>query len=92
MSEPFKHLRSNPDNLREVIEVLVSGVQGKVVLQDKSRQPHIVRRNRCALFPELTEHRSVVVGRLVVGKEHTHAVFHEKTPQDPLVGFQNHRE
>jgi hypothetical protein len=71
--------------LREVIEVLVSSMQGKVVLQDKSRQPHIVRRDRCALFPELAEHGRVVVSRLVVGKENTHAVFQKETPQDPLV-------
>ena len=80
-----KRLGSSADNLREVIEVLVSCVQGKVVLQDESRQPHIVRRNRCALFPELAEHGSVVVSRLVVGKEHTHAIFQEEASQDPLV-------
>ena len=47
--------RSDPDNLREVIEMPVSGVKGQIVLQHESRQPDIVRRNRCALLPELTE-------------------------------------
>ncbi len=79
------HGLSGADHLREVIEVLVSCVQGKVVLQYKSRQPHIVRRNRCALFPELAEHGSVVVSRLVVGKENTHSVFQQEASQDPLV-------
>ncbi len=65
--------------------MLVSRVLGKVVLQYKSRQPHIVRRNRCPLFSELTEHGSVVVSRLVVGKKDRHAVFQEETSQDPLV-------
>ncbi len=81
----MNHRRLRADDLREVIEVLVSRVQGKVVLQYKSREPYIVRRNRCALFPELAEHGRVVVGRLVVGKEHTHAIFQEETSQDPLV-------
>jgi hypothetical protein len=76
---------SNADEVREVIEMLVSRVEPKVVLQYKSRQPHIVRRNRRALFPELAEHRSIVMSRLVVGKEHSHAVFQEETSQDPLV-------
>jgi hypothetical protein len=81
----MNHRRLRADDLREVIEVLVSRVQGKVVLQYKSREPHIVRRNRCALFPELPEHGRVVVSRLVVGKEHTHTIFQEETSQDPLV-------
>ena len=37
--------------------MLVSRVQSEVVLQDKSRQPHIVCWNRCALFSELAEQR-----------------------------------
>ena len=48
--------------------MLVSCVQSKVVLEYKSRQPHIVRRNRCALFPELAGHGSVAVSCLVIGK------------------------
>lgn len=50
-----KTLRSNADNLRQVIEVLVSCMQEEVVLEHQSGQPHIVRRNRRALFAELAE-------------------------------------
>ena len=61
--------------------MFVPCVKGKVVLQHESGQPDVVRRNRRALLPELAEYRRVVVSRLVVGKEHTHAVFQEKAPQ-----------
>ena len=65
--------------------MLVSRVQDKVVLQDQGRQPHVVCRNGRALFPKLAEDGSVVVSRLVVGKEHAHAIFQEKTSQNALV-------
>ena len=50
-----KRLQSHADNLRQVIEVFVSCMQGNVVLQHKSGQPHIVCRNRRALSAELAE-------------------------------------
>ena len=65
--------------------MLVSRVQRKIVLQDERRQPHVVRRNRRALFPELAEEGGVLVGRLVVGEEHEYAVLQEEPSQYPLV-------
>ena len=70
---------SHADNLWEMIEVLVSCVQRQIVLQDQRGQPHIVRRNRRALLPELAEHAGVVVRGLVVGKKDADAVFQQKT-------------
>jgi hypothetical protein len=60
-------------------------MQGKIVLQDERRQPHVVRRNRCALFPELAKDQRVVVGRLVVREEHADALLQEKPPERSLV-------
>jgi hypothetical protein len=68
---------SRADNLWEMIEVLVSCVQRQIVLQDQGGQPHIVRRHRGALIPELAEHRCVVVRGLVVGKDDADAVFED---------------
>ena len=65
--------------------MLVSRVQGQIVLQYERRQPHVVGRNRCALFPELAKERRIVVGRLVVGEEHAHAVSANRTTGDPCV-------
>ena len=76
---------SNADNLREVFEVFIPRVQRKIVLQNKGRQPHVVGRNRGALFPELAENGCVVVRRLVVSEEHAHALFHEEPPEYALV-------
>jgi hypothetical protein len=70
---------SQADNLWEMIEVLVSRVQRQVVLQNQRGQPHVVRRNRRALLPELAEHGGVVVSGLVVGKEDADAVFQQET-------------
>ncbi len=65
--------------------MLVSRVQRQVVLQDQRGQPHIVRRNRRALLPELSEDGGVVVSGLVVGKEDADAVFQQETSEDPFV-------
>lgn len=80
-----QRLRSNADDLREVIEVLVSRMQRQIVLQHQRRQPHVVGGNRGALFPELTKKSRVVMGRLVVGEEHAHPFFQEKPPEYALV-------
>src|SRR5204862_4970044 len=82
---PSCWLCSDADDLRQVIEVPVSRVQGDVVLQDESRQPHIVRRNRCPLLTELTEDRRIVVSGLVVGEEHVYAILQQEPPEDSLV-------
>lgn len=82
-SQSPPHLRSN--DLWKVIEMPVSGMQGKVVLQHESREPHIVCRNRRALLPELTKDGCIVVSRLVVGEEHADAIFQKKPPKRSLV-------
>ena len=79
------YLRLNNDNLGKVIEVLVPRMQHQVVLQDERGQPHVVGRNRCALFAKLAEHGCVVMRGLVVGKEDPHAFFQQKTPKDSFV-------
>ena len=72
---------SDADKLRQVIEVLVSRVQGQIVLQDQSRQPHVVRRNRRALFPELAKQKRVMVGRGTAASIAGELIVHyEKTP------------
>lgn len=76
---------SDSDQLRQVIEVLVSRVEGKVVLQYQRRQPHVVRWNRRALFAKLPEHGRVMMRRLVVSEEDADAVLQQKTPQGSLV-------
>ncbi len=68
-----------------MIEVFVSRVQRKIVLQDQRRQPHIVRRNRRALLPELAEHGGVVVSRLVIGEKDADTVFQQEMSESPLV-------
>jgi len=68
-----------------MIEVPVARMQHEIVLQHKRRQPHVVGRNWCALFPELAEHGRVVVGRLVVGEENAHPVFQQEPPKYSLV-------
>jgi hypothetical protein len=68
-----------------MIEVPVSGVQRKIVLQNQSCKPHIVGRNRCALLSKLPEHGRIVMGSLVVREECVHAVLEEKLSQDPLI-------
>jgi len=79
----LQHLHA--DNLREPIEVLVTCMQGKVVLQYNSREPHVIRRNRCSLLPELAEDRCVMVGRLIVGEEYSHTFLQEKPPKRSFV-------
>ena len=68
-----------------MIEVPVSGVQSKTVLQDQSRKPHVVARNWRALLSKLAEHGRIVMRGLVVREEGVHAVLEEKLPQDPFI-------
>ena len=65
--------------------MFVSRMQGQIVLQDERRQPHVIRGNRRTLLPELAKDGCVVVSRLIVCKEDTHAVFQEETSQDSFV-------
>ena len=68
-----------------MIEVLVSGVQSKIVLQDQSRKPHVVRGDWCALLPELAEHGRVVMSGLVVREKGAHAILEQEPPQHPFI-------
>jgi hypothetical protein len=72
---------SHAHELRQMIEVLVASVQRQVVLQNKRCEPHVVRRNRRALLPELMKHRGVMVGRLIVGTQDVHTILQEKLPE-----------
>ena len=65
--------------------MLVPGVQSKIVLQDQSRKPHVVRGNWRALLSELAEHRRIVMSGLVVREKGAHAVFKQEPPQDPFI-------
>ena len=58
-----------------MIEVLVPSMQNKIVLQDQRSQPDVVCRNGGSLLSELTEHRGVVMGRLVIGEEDFDTLF-----------------
>jgi len=68
-----------------MVEVLVSGMQRQVVLQDDGRDPHIVRRNWCPLTLKLSIDGGVVVGGLVVRKSDVHTVLEEQLTQRALV-------
>jgi hypothetical protein len=68
-----------------MIEVLVSGVQSKVVLQNESREPHIVSRNRCTLLSKLAEHGRVMMRCLLVREEGAHGILEEELSQDPFI-------
>lgn len=63
-------MRSDPDDLRNVIEVTVARVEREIVLENQRRDPDIVDRYGCSLTPELPVDASVVVPGLVVGVEH----------------------
>ena len=76
---------SHTHNLREVIEVLVPGVQSKIVLQDQSREPHVVCGNWCALLSELAEHGRIVMSGLVVREEGADAILEQEPPQNPFI-------
>lgn len=68
-----------------MIEMAVPRVQREVVLKDERSEPHVVRRNRCSLFPELPEHSCVMVSRLVIREQDAHTVLQEKPPQGSFV-------
>ena len=66
------------NELRQMVEGLVSCLQNQVVLQDEGGDPHVVRRDGCAPLPQLTKHRCVVMCRLYASQRVLHA---------PIVGF-----
>lgn len=55
------------------------------MLQDKGRDPHVVRRDGSALLSQLSINRAVMMGRLFIGVEHADTGLHQKTPQNSLV-------
>ncbi len=65
-----------------MIEVFISGMQDKIVLENESSKPHVIRWNRCPLFSQLPEDRGVVVRCLIVGEDDMHAVLLEEPAQD----------
>jgi hypothetical protein len=71
--------------LRQVIEVLVSGVQRKIVLEDQRGQPQVIRGNGRALFSQLAVQQRIVMRCLIIREQHHDAVLHEKATKDPLV-------
>ena len=68
-----------------MIEVFISGMQDKIVLENESSKPHVIRWNRCSLFSQLPEDRGVVVRCLIVGEDDMHAVLLEEPAQDFLI-------
>ena len=76
---------SDARNLREVIEVRVSGVKGEAVLEHERRNPHVIRWNRGPLLSELAVHCRVVVRCLLVGTQYGNTSAKEKTSEAALV-------
>lgn len=68
-----------------MVEVPIACVQGQPVLQDEGSDPDVVGRDGGALPAELTIHRGVLLGRLIVGEERVDLGLGEKQTQDPLV-------
>ena len=64
--------------LRKNVKVRVTGTQDKRMLEDESRNPHIIGRNGSALLTQLPVNGGVMIRRLVVGIEHTNARLEEK--------------
>jgi hypothetical protein len=67
--------------LRQVIEVLIARAQDEIVLEDQRRQPHVICRDRCALFPKLAKKRRVMMRRLIVSEQHVHPVLQFSPPE-----------
>jgi hypothetical protein len=65
--------------------VRVAGAQDKRMLQDESRDPHIVRRDGTALLAQLPVNGAVMMSGLFIGVEHADAGLHEKSAQDSFV-------
>ncbi len=68
-----------------MLEVLVTCVQGQIMLQDECGQPHVIRRNGRSLRAKLAEDGGIVMGGLVVSEERVHTLFQEETSQGPFV-------
>jgi len=63
----------------------VAGTQNKRMLQDESRDPHIVGRDGSTLLAQLPVNGAVMVRGLFIGIEHTDARLQQKTAQDSFV-------
>ncbi len=55
------------------------------MLKNEGRGPHIVGRDRSALFAQLAVNGTIMVRGLFVGIEHTNAGLQQKAAQDSLV-------
>ncbi len=51
----------------------VAGTQDERMLQHEGRDPHIIRRDGSALFPQLPVNSAVMVRGLLIGVEHADA-------------------
>jgi len=76
---------SNPRELRKSVKIPIAGVKNQIVLENQSRDPHIVYRHRRSLFPKLTIEGRVVMCRLVVSEDYLHSVFPQEVSKRALV-------
>jgi hypothetical protein len=67
------------------VELRVRGGQHKRMLQDKSRDPHIVRRDAGSLLAELPVDVRVMMRCLVVGIENPNSGILKESPQHSFV-------
>jgi hypothetical protein len=75
----------NSRELRDVVEIPVAGVKSKVVLHHECGDPHLIRRDRRPLFPQLAIQCTVMMRRLVVSEEHLHPLLEQKVPEHALI-------
>jgi hypothetical protein len=68
-----------------MIEVMIPSVQHEVVLQNEGGEPHVIRWDGGPLFPELAKQRTVVMRRLLIGKERRDAFLQKERSQDVFV-------
>ena len=68
-----------------MVEVRVARAKNETMLQHQRGDPHVIRRNRRALLAQLTIHRRVVVGGLLVREENRDTGSKQKTPEPALV-------
>gem|GEM_PF-5488721 len=76
---------SNQSELRQGVKMPVAGVKNQIVLQCQGRDPHIVRRHRSSLFPELAIQSGVVMCRLVVGEDDFHPILQQEVSERAFV-------
>ena len=68
-----------------MVEVRVARAKNETMLQHQRGDPHVIRWDRRALLAQLTIHRRVVVGGLLVREENRDTGSKQKTPEPALV-------